>query len=63
MAGPSFEQEIVSHLHRLSPEQKMQVLAFVRALKEQELSGVPGTELLMFAGPSIWTILRKWKRQ
>lgn len=50
MAGPSFEQEITSHLHKLSPEQQMRVLAFVRTLAEEKLSGVPGSELLSFAG-------------
>jgi hypothetical protein len=50
MAGPSFEQEISSHLHKLSPEQQMRVLDFVRALAEEKPSGVPGSELLRFAG-------------
>ena len=50
MAGPSFEQEITSHLHKLSPEQQMRVLDFVRTLAEEKPSGVPGSELLRFAG-------------
>ena len=50
MATPSFEQEITSHLHKLSPEQQKQVLAFVRTLAEEKPTGVPGKELLRFAG-------------
>lgn len=50
MAGPSFEKEITSCLHKLSPEQQMRVLAFVRTLAEEKPSGVPGSELLRFAG-------------
>ncbi len=50
MAGPSFEQEISSHLHKLTPEQQMRVLAFVRTLSEEKPSGVPGSDLLKFAG-------------
>lgn len=50
MAGPSFEQEITSHLHKLSPQQQMRVLNFVRTLAEEKPSGVPGSELLRFAG-------------
>lgn len=50
MTGPSFEQEITSRLHKLSPDQQMRVLAFVRTLAEERPSGVPGSELLKFAG-------------
>lgn len=50
MAGSSVEQEIRSHLHKLSPGQQMRVLAFVRTLTGEKLSGVPGSELLRFAG-------------
>jgi hypothetical protein len=50
MAGPSFEQEITSHLHKLSPEERVRVLAFVRTLVEETRSGVRGSELLRFAG-------------
>ncbi len=50
MTNPSFEQEISFHLHKLSPEQQMKVLAFIRALAEEKPSGVPGSELLRFAG-------------
>lgn len=50
MASSSFEQEITSHLHKLSPEQQMKVLAFVRTLAEDRPSGMPGSQLLKFAG-------------
>jgi hypothetical protein len=50
MADRSCEQQIASHLHRMSPEQQMRVLAFVRSLAEERPSGVPGNELLRFAG-------------
>lgn len=50
MAGPSYEREISFHLHKLSPEQQMRVLAFVRTLAEEKPSGVPGRELLRFSG-------------
>ena len=50
MAGSSFEKEITSRLHKLSPEQQMRVLAFVCTLAEEKPSGVPGSELLRFAG-------------
>ena len=50
MAGISFEQEITSHLHKLSPEQQMRVLNFVRTLAEEKPFGVLGSELLRFAG-------------
>ena len=50
MTNPSFEQEITSHLHKLSPEKQMRVLAFVRTLTEDRPSGIPGSDLLRFAG-------------
>ncbi len=50
MASPSFEREITSHLRKLSSEQQMQVLAFVSTLAAEKPSGVPGSELLKFAG-------------
>ncbi len=50
MAGPSFEKKITSHLHKLSPEQQIRVLAFIQALAEKKPLGVPGSQLLQFAG-------------
>jgi hypothetical protein len=43
------EQEILSHLHTLAPPQQHKVLAFVRTLATTPV-GVPGQELLVFAG-------------
>jgi len=50
MTSPSYEQEITSHLHKLSLEQQMRVLSFVRTLTAEKPSGVPGSELLRFSG-------------
>jgi hypothetical protein len=50
MTSPSYEQEITSHLHKLSLDQQMQVLSFMRTLMEDKPPGVPGTELLRFSG-------------
>ncbi|MGA7876851.1 MAG: hypothetical protein WCA08_14410 [Desulfoferrobacter sp.] len=52
MTNQSFEQEITSQLHRLSPDQKKRVLEFVQALAQEteRPSGVAGSELLCFAG-------------
>lgn len=53
MLNPSLEREILSQLHNLAPTQQ-QVLAFVRALATKPPSGVPGRELLRFAGTIDW---------
>jgi len=50
MKTPSFEKEITSHLLKMSTEKQKQVLAFVRNLAEERPAGVPGKELLRFAG-------------
>lgn len=50
MEGPSFEQEIALHLHKLSTEQQMRVLTFVKTLAEEQPCGVRGSRLLKFAG-------------
>jgi hypothetical protein len=44
------KQEILKELDRLSPELQRQVLDFVRALSPSVPEGVPGKELLRFAG-------------
>ncbi len=62
MANPSFEQEITSHLHKLSSEQQMRVLAFVRALAEEKPSGTPGRELLKFAGAIVLEDLNEMEK-
>jgi len=50
MTQPSVEQEILERLHKLAPSQQGQVLALVRSLAEAAPRGVPGRELLAFAG-------------
>lgn len=53
MTSRSFEREITAQLHRLSPDQQKQVLEFVNSLareREKPSSGLPGNELLHFAG-------------
>ena len=45
----TLEQEILVHLHALTLPQQREVLAFVRTLATTP-SGVPGRELLAFAG-------------
>jgi hypothetical protein len=48
--APSLEQEILDHLRKLEPEQQARVLTFVRTLSGTLPKGVPGRELLRFAG-------------
>ncbi len=50
MNTPIIEQELQSALHLLQPEQKLQVLDFVRNLISTHLRGVAGISLLRFAG-------------
>jgi hypothetical protein len=50
MANLSFEKEITSHLHKLTPEQRQRVLAYIRTLSEERPAGIPGTGLVGFAG-------------
>jgi hypothetical protein len=49
MTLTTLEQEILLHLHTLALPQQREVLAFVRTLATTP-SGVPGRELLAFAG-------------
>jgi hypothetical protein len=49
MTLTTLEQEILVHLHTLALPQQREVLAFVRTLAATP-SGVPGRELLAFAG-------------
>ncbi len=44
------ERELQSVLHLLQPEQKLQVLNFIKNLITTQLRGVAGTSLLRFAG-------------
>ncbi len=50
MLHPSIEQEIITQLERLPLEKQQQVLHFVRALTIDKPLGVPGKDLLHFAG-------------
>ena len=49
MTLTTLEREILVHLHTLALPQQREVLAFVRTLATAP-SGVPGRELLAFAG-------------
>ena len=49
MTLTTLEQEILVHLHTLARPQQREVLAFVRTLAITPI-GVPGRELLAFAG-------------
>ena len=50
MLDPSLEKEILNQLDKLALEQQQQVLHFARALATLKPLGVPGKELLRFAG-------------
>lgn len=49
MAQTTLEQEILSYVHTLSLPQQREVLAFARGLAAAPV-GVPGSDLLAFAG-------------
>ena len=46
----ALESEILEILATLGPEQKRQVLEYVRQLSDEPMRGVPGKSLLRFAG-------------
>jgi hypothetical protein len=50
MLNPSIEKEIISQLNKLPLEKQQQVLHFARALSTAKPLGIPGKELLRFAG-------------
>jgi hypothetical protein len=50
MIQAPLEQEILAYLHKLAPPQQLEVLTFVRALAAAVPTGVPGRDLLPFAG-------------
>lgn len=50
MMDTSLEKDILEELDRLDPSQQLQVLHFVRALVLTRHAGVPGKDLLRFAG-------------
>jgi len=50
MPNPSLEKEIISQISKLPLEKQQQVLHFLRALTIDKPLGVPGKDLLRFAG-------------
>lgn len=50
MINPLVEKELMAQLNKLSEEQQQQVLDFARFLAMKNPVGVPGKELLKFAG-------------
>ncbi len=50
MIAQTLESEIREHLDQLSPTQQRQVLEFARSLVAAQIRGVPGKDLLRFAG-------------
>ena len=50
MMGATVEKDIHEQLKRLPLEQRRQVLDFARALATAQVHGVPGQNLLHFAG-------------
>ncbi len=50
MGDPALKKEIFDQLEKLDVPKQQQVLQFARALAAAEPEGVPGKELLRFAG-------------
>ncbi|MBD2773784.1 hypothetical protein [Iningainema tapete] len=50
MINPLFEKQILAQLNKLSNEQQQQVLDFAQFLAMKNPVGVPGKDLLQFAG-------------
>lgn len=50
MNKPSIESQILALLNNLSEEQQQRVLDYARSLITKQPVGVPGKELLQFAG-------------
>ena len=50
MISPALEKELLEQLDKLAPAQQQQVLSFARSLVQARPRGVPGRELLGFAG-------------
>lgn len=46
----AIEKEIISQLNKLPPEKQQEVLHFLRALTINHPIGIPGKDLLSFAG-------------
>lgn len=50
MNDPAIQQEILGELGKLDLVEQKRVLDFARALVTRELKGIPGKDLLRFAG-------------
>lgn len=50
MVSPNLQAELAEELKRLNEVQQRKVLEFARTFKAQPLQGVPGKDLLKFAG-------------
>ena len=50
MTDTSVEEEIFDAIHKLGKNHQKEVLEFIRSLVRSELAGVPGKNLLRFAG-------------
>jgi hypothetical protein len=50
MTNPTLERELHQHLDRLSEDDQQQVLHLARTLAGNRPAGVPGKDLLRFAG-------------
>ena len=48
--GNSIKERIIEQLKRLPADQQERVLEYIRTLADIDQAGVPGTELLRFAG-------------
>ena len=50
MAHSSLDQYILEEVNKLGAEDQRRVLTFVRSLTNSTLKGIPGKDLLQFAG-------------
>jgi len=50
MADTTIKEEILNEIDKMTPERQMRVLEFARTLSNPLPPGVPGKDLLQFAG-------------
>ena len=50
MSNPRIHDDLLKQLEALAPDQQHRVAEFIRCLAAQPPRGVPGTDLLKFAG-------------
>ena len=50
MSASSVEKDVFEEIHKLGEEQQRRVLEFARSLGQSRPRGVPGKDLLRFAG-------------